>query len=251
MRHFVAQMLERLLANQLRANQPLRLVGHHIVREILRAFRQVRRKLLRQVIQPVAGFGADWDNRVIAKVSEGRNQPQQLLRRQQVNLVDRQHLRHFLARHIADDGAVVLAHLRRVHQHQHAVHAVHRVLDGLHHAFAQLRAGRVDAGGVEEHNLPVRARHHAHDAVARRLRAAGDNRNLFADHRVHQGGFAHVRATHNRYKSRMKLRIFAHDFTPSLSAAAGRSRAAAAPAGSRFPCRPATSPARGYSVQIR
>ena len=184
-RHFVAQMLERLLANQLGTNQPLRLVGHHVVREILRAFRQVRGKLLRQVIQPVAGFGADGDNRVIAKVSEGRNQPQQLFRRQQVNLVDCQHLRHFLARHITDDGAVVFAHLRRVHQHQHAIHAVHRVLDGLHHTFAQLRAGRVDAGGVEEHNLPVRARHHAHNAVARRLRAAGDNRNFLANHRVH------------------------------------------------------------------
>ena len=178
-----------------------------------------------------------------------------LLRRQQVNLVDCQHLRHFLARHIADDGAVVFAHLRRVHQHQHAIHAVHRVLDGLHHAFAQLRAGRVDAGGVEEDNLPVGARHHAHNAVARRLRAAGDNRNFLANHRVHQGGFAHVRATHNGNKSRKEFRIFAHDFspdfTPSSSAAAGRSRAAAAPAGSRFPCRPATSPARGYSVQIR
>ena len=100
---------------------------------------------------------------------------------------------------------------------QQHVDAVHRVLHALDHVFAQARARLMQTRRIEENNLPALVRRHAHDAVARRLRAVGDDGDLFADHRVHEGGFADVRAADNRGKARKKFRgIFVFHCSNSL-----------------------------------
>ena len=210
MGHFVAQVKQRLLADHFGDNQALGLVGHHVIREILGAHGQFLRHDAGQLLQAVAGFGADGDDGIVAAVCKGRDQGQQLFGLQQVDLVQQQDLRHLLGRHFLDDGAVMLADCSSVHQHHHAVHAIHRFADGLHHVVAQLGAGGVDAGGIQEHHLPVITGHNAHDAVAGGLGAVGDDGDLLADEGVHQRGLAHIGTANDGHKTGTELLCFSH-----------------------------------------
>ena len=210
MGNLVPQVQQRLFADHLRHNQAFRLIGHHVIREILGTLGQLGSHGLGQLLQAVAGLGADGDDGVIAAISEGGDQRQQLLRLQQIDLVQQQHLRHLLAGHILHNGTVVLAHLSRIYQHHHAVHAVHRFTDRLHHVVTQLGAGRVNTGGIQEYHLPVIAGHHAHDTVSGSLGTVGHDGNLLAHQGIHQGGLTHVGTANNGHKTGTELLYFIH-----------------------------------------
>jgi hypothetical protein len=75
----------------------------------------------------------------------------------------------------------------RVHQQQHQVAGLQRLVDFLQHAPVQVRSGLVNAGRIHKDDLRRRmlalARRnldHPLDAIAGGLRLGGDNGHLFA-----------------------------------------------------------------------
>ena len=56
----------------------------------------------------------------------------------------------------------------------------------------------MQAGCIDEYDLPVLAGRDAEQLIARGLRMIGYDRDLFADESIHQAGFSDIRATHNR-----------------------------------------------------
>ena len=62
----------------------------------------------------------------------------------------------------------------------------------VHHLAAEDVLGLVDAGRIDQDDLRVVAIHDALDAIARGLRLGRNDRDLAADERVHQRGFAGV-----------------------------------------------------------
>ena len=133
MGNFIPQVQQRLLTNHLGTNLAFRLVGHHVVREILGTFRESLDKSGRQIFQPITRFRTDGHNGIIGKICKGSHQGEKLLPRQQVNLVECQQLRYFLLGHFLDDCPILLPYLGGIHKHQHPIHAVHGILHGLHH----------------------------------------------------------------------------------------------------------------------
>jgi hypothetical protein len=97
---------------------------------------------------------------------------------------------------------------RNIHQHQHQVPRLQRVVNLLQHSAIELRAGLVHPGRVYKHNLrrllfsfARRRLKHAQNAIARGLRLGRDNGHFLAGQRIQQRAFPHVRATDNSYKS--------------------------------------------------
>jgi len=204
-RHLLAQMQQRLFADDLRADLALGLIGHHVVREVFRPLRQIGDDQLFQLVHTLARARADGHNRVVARLGEGLNRRHQPRFLDDIGLVEHQNLLDLAGAHLLDNRAILRADFVCIHQHQQHVDAVHRVLHALDHVFAQARARLMQTRRIEEDDLPALVRRHTHDAVARRLRAVGDDGDLFADHRVHQGGFADVRAADNRGEARKKF----------------------------------------------
>src|SRR5439155_15476056 len=69
-------------------------------------------------------------------------------------------------------------------------------------ALSEQRAGFVDAGRVDEHDLGIRAVQNATDLGAGGLRLVRDDGDLGAEDAVEQGGLADVRAPHERGEAR-------------------------------------------------
>ena len=205
-RHFLAQMQQRLFADDFRADLAFGLVGHHIIRKIFRPFRQIGNDQLFQLVHALARARADGHDRVVARLGEGLNRCHQPRFLHDIRLVEHQNLLHLAGARFFDNRAILRADFVCVHQHQQHVDAVHRVLHALDHVFAQTRARFMQARRIEEDDLPVLVRRHAHDAVACRLRTVGNDGDLFADHRVHHRGFADVRTADDRGEARKKFR---------------------------------------------
>ena len=215
--HFVPQISQGLFPDQLGANIPLGLIGEHIIGEIFGAHGQMRGQFCLEPIHAVAGAGADGHNTVIARILKRINDSQQRLGLHQINLIEHQQLIHLFLAHLGHNGSIMGADGSHIHQHQQRIDPLHGLLNGLHHEFAQLGAGMMDAGGIHKHDLAVIAAHHAHHPVAGGLRAIGHDGHLFANKCVQQGGFAHVGAAHNGGKPRMESVLFGHEnLIPSL-----------------------------------
>ena len=200
---FLAQVAQRLLAHHLRHDYALRLVGDHVVGEILGAFRHPTQQGLEQLLQArllPGGYGQPGLGRIGGKLLQ---QGRQNGRIHGVDLVDHHGHRHRKLGVLLHDLQILLAYVGGVQHHQHGVHVLQGALHGLDHILAQAVARGVNAGGIQEDDLRLGPGEHAHDAAARGLRARGGDGDLLAHQRVHQRGLAHVRPSQNRHKSRL------------------------------------------------
>ena len=91
--------------------------------------------------------------------------------------------------------------LDRVHQQQHRIGALRAFPGGIHHRAVEPPLGREDAGRVDQDHLRVGIgsfmQRDAEHPRARGLRLGADDRDLLADQRVHQRGFARVGRAEN------------------------------------------------------
>ena len=116
-----------------------------------------------------------------------------------VDLVQHRHRGHARALQRLRDEAVARADLLLAVQHeQRGVGVRERALHLALHPLGERVARALDAGQVDEHELPVVAGRDAADLAARGLRLVGDDRHLAAHDLVHERGLAGVRAPGQR-----------------------------------------------------
>jgi hypothetical protein len=103
-----------------------------------------------------------------------------------------------------------------LHDHVDPLHGIaHQVVE----THAQGRTRLVESGRVGEHDLHVAGRPDRPDVAPRRLRLVGDDRDLLADQRVHEGRLADVGASHDGHDAGAMARrpIVAHRASRSRS----------------------------------
>ena len=154
-RNLVAQVIQRLLANDFGAHHALRLVGDHVLREVHRPLGHALGNQLIQHVHVFAGSRGHGNDALKALGVQRGQLRHQLFRRHDVDFVDGEEARAVHRLHAFHDLRVLRPDMLAVHDHEHRVHALARVVRGLYHVFAQLRARLVDTGGVHEHDLCV------------------------------------------------------------------------------------------------
>ena len=136
-------------------------------------------------------------------------------------------------RHVAQDRAIALANVLRVHHGQHCVDAFTGVVGGLDHVLAELGARLVQARRIDKDDLPVRARGHAQQTRARGLGVVGNDGHLFPHKAVHDAGLAHVGAAEDGHEARAEGLFIFHRCPPARRGVPGRTNGAKAPRGER------------------
>ena len=211
MRHLVARELQDFFAHELGDDEPLGLVRDHVLRVVLRSLRQVLLDLLHEVREVhllLRRDGHDPGKRIFRRVP--RDNRQHILLLDEVQLVHDEDDRARRALQALEDVVLARPHLlRRIDDEQDGVHLFQRALRRLHHVLAELVARLVDARRVEEHDLRIRLRENAEDAVARRLRLVAHDGDFLPDERVDERGFPHIRPPDDRHKTRFMF-TFCH-----------------------------------------
>ena len=151
MGNLIIQKAQRLLANEFRGNLPHGLIRHRVLIIELRAVRQVfKDQLCQQIRILVLQCRKRHDFRKIADIFVGRDKGENfILVLYRINLVDYQNdrglyildLLRYMTLARADEGG-------RLHQPEYHVHFLQSVLSHVHHIFAQLILGLMNAGCV-------------------------------------------------------------------------------------------------------
>ena len=211
-RHFFAGAKEELFADDFLDNISFRLVSHHVVREILRPFRQVLGHHLHQGIQIIPGLGRQrYDFCKFVNLAVLHQFLQELFFGNQVGLREGQDHRHLSILQEGNDvsipGAQGVVAGAKKYDEIHFVQSVHGVLAD---HFAQLALGFVHPWGVQENHLGIVAVPHAGDFISCRLGVMGYDGNLLPQKGIHQRGLPHIRTAHQGYKAGMKFIFFVH-----------------------------------------
>ena len=199
-RDLAVEQTEHLLADDLRDELALRLVGDHVLREQLRTLDGVLRKLAQQVVQTLARARGDGHDRLeLVRCGVGRDDVQQLLLLDRVDLVDDEDSGHMMCLDLRDQAFLGRADVRDRLDHQHRrIHLGDRVGHDLAHIVAQLCARLVQTRRVQKDVLRAVFVQKTRDARARGLRLARDDGHLLADELVGERALAHVRAADDR-----------------------------------------------------
>ena len=130
----------------------------------------------------------------------GRNDSEQLLLLDGVDLIDDEDCRHVMLLDLCNQAFLSRTDVRDRLYHQNGnIHLGNRVRHHLAHVVAQTGARLVQTRGVQQNILRFTAAEYARDARARRLRLARYDGHFLADQLVCQRGFAHVRPSYNGY----------------------------------------------------
>ncbi len=186
---------QHLFANQLGGDKALGLVRDLVRRKVLRALGQRGHHLIQQQVEPVPLGGGDRDH--LGKAVQSGivlDDGQQIAFVEEIDLVEQQKGFELAAFDQVERELVAGAELLgRVGDEQQQIAAFDRVVDLLHHALVERVGGLVDAGRVDENDLPGGTAagafevDDAADPIARGLRFVGDDSELFAHQRVQQG----------------------------------------------------------------
>ena len=176
------------------------LVRRRLAREVRLALGQEVEQVAAQLVHAVLRHGADRVQRVeVAERAGGLHLADDVARLEVVDLVQRDD--HGLAEreHAAGDEAVAAADpVARREDEEDGVDVLERRVDRVLHPLGELVHRPLEAGQVDEHELPVLAVRDAEDPAARRVRDARGDRDLLADERVHERRLADVRAAGDR-----------------------------------------------------
>ena len=124
----------------------------------------------------------------------GRDNGQQLLLLDGVDLIDDEDCRHMMLLDLCNQALLGRADIRDGLDHQNGnVHLGNRIRHHFAHVVAQTGARLVQTRGVQQNILRFAAAEYARNARARGLRLARYDSHLLAHQLVCQRGFAHVR----------------------------------------------------------
>ena len=201
MRDLVGEQAQHLLADNFSDKLTLWLIGYHVLREQLRAFDGVFVDFGEQLLYTLAGACRDGHNRIeLMHRRIGRNDSEQLLLLDGVDLVDDEDRRHVMLLDLCNQAFLGRADIRDRFYHQNGnVHLGNRVRHHLAHVVAQTGARLVQTRRVQKDVLRAVFVQKTRDARARGLRLAGYDSHLLAHQLVCQRGFAHVRPSYNGY----------------------------------------------------
>ncbi len=194
-RNLLTRELQRLLADELGDLQLHGEVGPLIRREVLRTFRKQFDELLAKRADAVACDRADRvQSAEVSQLGGALHLLGDVTRLQAVDLVQRDHDRHAEAEHALGDEAVAGADPLPGREHeQHTFDIFERLVDRALHVLGERIARALEPGQICEHELRVRRVRDPEDAVPRRLRLVGDDRDLAAAERIHERRLADVR----------------------------------------------------------
>ena len=136
--------------------------------------------------------------------------------RREVYLVHHYDGRYPAPRYFAYDFFRAVALFHRVRHIQNHVRVGQGSRHEFHHRLLQFVARFQNSRRVRVDDLEVVARDYAHDAVARRLRFRGDDREFFAHQRVHQRRFPYVRIPDDVYKARFVHFLISRFYLPKV-----------------------------------
>ena len=154
---------------------------------------------------PLAGARRHGEVLTSAELAGGRQHLEDLMRRRDVDLVD--HDDRGLDIELVGDPAVAgPERLRRIeHERRHvdvSVGPFDTVERGGVDPLTECRDRLVQTGGVDEHDLGVGSREHAHDPMTSRLRLVAHDRDLPTADRVDERRLPDVRSTDERDEAR-------------------------------------------------
>ena len=189
------QVPEHLLADDLRDDLALGLVGAHALGEEPGALHGVLLAGLQQILHALAGLGGDGNDGLECKglVVGGDNGQELFLVLHLVDLVDDQNGGDPQLPEAGDQRLLLGAEVGNgLHQQQAEIHVGDGVLHHGHHIIAQLGPGLVEARGIHKDELGVAPVQDAADPVPGGLGLVGDDGDLLAHQGIRQGGLAHV-----------------------------------------------------------
>ena len=200
-RNLAVKQAQHLLADNFSDKLTLRLIGYHVLREQLWAFDGILVDFGEQLLYALARACRDRHNRVeLMHRRVGRNDSEQLLLLDGVDLIDDEDCRHVMLLDLCNQAFLSRTDVRDRLYHQNGnVHLGNRVRHHLAHVVAQTGARLVQTRGVQQNILRFTAAEYARNARARGLRLAGYDSHLLAHQLVCQRGFAHVRPSYNGY----------------------------------------------------
>ena len=216
MGHLVPRQFEYLFTHEFCDDQPLGLIGHHVLGVVLRPLGKFFLDLIDQPRKILLLARRDRDNRrKIIRLRIGGDHGQALLTWDAVDLVHGEEDGRVYLCKLCEDIAFACPHLlRHIHDEDDDIHAAQSSLRRLRHIAAKRILRLVDAGRIEEDDLCVLLRQNAEDAAARRLRLVAHDRDLLPDQRIDQRGLPDVWPSDDGDKSRF---ICAHRAIPSTS----------------------------------
>jgi hypothetical protein len=194
-RHLVARQLERLLPDQLDDALLARLVGRELAREMRLPLRQEVDEVGPELVDAVLGLRAHRMEGVeVAELGGTLHLRDDVARLEVVDLVHRDD--HRLAEPVDAAGDETVAAADPVacgEDEEHDVDVLEGGVDGLLHALGELVHRLLEAGQVDEHELPVLVVRDPEHPSPRRVRDLRGDRDLLADEGVDERGLADVR----------------------------------------------------------
>ncbi len=193
-RQFLMQLAIDLFAGDLGRQMPDRRVRHLIFRIVKRTRGHRLRQRTAQVIDAVAGDGRDHEGLFERQPRVGSlRQQQQLLARDEIDLVDHQDLG---VRHAGEPGQDRIGFLveagARIQQHAHQIGIVRAAPRGRDHGAVQPSLGREDPRRVDQDDLRLIFHDNAANQRPRGLHLARHDRDLGADQRIDQRRFSDI-----------------------------------------------------------
>ncbi len=206
MRELVVGDGQELLADQLRHEERLGLIGDDIVGVVARTLRETRLDLPDEHVESLAGQRRDRNVGVEpAELGCAREPAGDVGLRRGVDLVHHEHRRRTGVRDPRRDEPVARTDgVRRVDHETDDIDLAKRRERTLVGPLAEQRPRLVDTGRVEEDDLTVVGGAHTAHLGARRLRPVGDDRHLRADEAVDERGLADVRPPYHRHEAAAK-----------------------------------------------
>ena len=164
---------------------------------------KILKDTLDQFVRVLTPQGRDRnDFREIIFLAVGIDAGKKLLLLYGIHLVDHKDHGGFRLLKLLDDVPLTCADKGRgLHEPADHVHFIQRPLRHVHHIVTELILCLVNAGRIEEDDLPLLRRQDRLNAVSGGLRLIRSDGDLLPDQMVHQRGFPHVRATDQSDKS--------------------------------------------------
>ncbi len=206
--------LDRLLADNFRREKALGLIGDLILGKVRLALRQPIHNFALQFVDACSLQSRNRnDRRELKGFLQRVDERQQLRFRYPIDLVESENRLAFKTLRLLQQQRIgIRQRAARVHHQEQNVDAFERRCDFMHHLAAERGVGFVQSRRVDENNLALRRCHDSLNAIARRLRFVGDDRNFLPDDAIQKRRFARVRPADNRDESRAVIGFFSQTF---------------------------------------